>query len=205
MKRLTKEQIRELPLFMGLDSSNIYVVEKDIDATKATMELKKNTCLGFDTESKPLFKKGEFNAGPTLIQLATESSAFLFPVRFPSALDAAKKILTDPNIKKVGFGTNHDKKELAVKLGISIENIQNLSTTLRDIVEDGKAMGARTAVAMILNLRLTKGAQKSNWGRYPLTQRQIQYAANDAYSALCVKNKFAELDGRKAQTRKKPK
>ncbi len=43
MKRLTKEQIRELPLFMGLDSSNIYVVEKDIDATKATMELKKNT------------------------------------------------------------------------------------------------------------------------------------------------------------------
>ena len=92
MKRLTKEQIRELPLFMGLDNSDIYVIENDRDATKATMELKKKSCLGFDTESKPLFQKGEFNAGPTLIQLATESEAYLFPVRFLSALAAAKRM-----------------------------------------------------------------------------------------------------------------
>lgn len=197
MKRLTKEQIRELPLFMGLDNSDIYVIENDRDATKATMELKKKSCLGFDTESKPLFQKGEFNAGPTLIQLATESEAYLFPVRFLSALAAAKRILIDPTIKKVGFGTNHDEKELGVMLGIRIENVQNLSITLRDYVEDGKVMGARAAVAMILNLRLTKGAQKSNWGRYPLTKHQIKYAANDAYSALCVNNSLAGLNDRK--------
>ncbi|MGK0375363.1 MAG: ribonuclease D [Arenicella sp.] len=197
MKRLSKEQIRELPLFAGLNKSDIYVIDNDIDASKAILELENKTCLGFDTESKPLFQKGEFNAGPTLIQLATESKAFLFPVRFPCALAAAKKILIDPSIEKVGFGTNHDKKELGEKLKIPIKNVHNLSSTLRSLVDDGKPVGARAAVALILNSRLTKGAQKSNWGRYPLTRSQVQYAANDAYSALCVRNSVTNLDRRK--------
>jgi ribonuclease D len=197
MKRLSKEQIRELPLFIGLDKSDIYVVDNDGDASKAIIELEKKTCVGFDTESKPLFEKGAFNAGPTLIQLSTESEAFLFPVRFPAALAAAKKILINPSIEKVGFGTDHDKKELDEKRQIRIKNVQDLSNTLRDLVDDGKAIGARAAVALILSLRLTKGAQRSNWGRYPLTSGQIQYAANDAYSALCVRNSVTNLDRRK--------
>ena len=57
---------------------------------------------------------------------------------------------------------------------------------------DENQIGARAAVAMVLKSRLGKGAQKSNWGQYPLLEHQILYAANDAHSAICVKNLLIE-------------
>lgn len=195
MKRLNKEQIRELPLFGGLERVHIHIIESEQDATKARLYLKTKHCLGFDTESKPLFVKGEFNAGPTLIQLSTESNAYLLPSKFPAALALAKEILIDSSIEKVGFGTNHDEKELSRVFAMKIQNIEDLSLSLGELTKDGKAVGAREAVAIMLGARLTKTAQKSNWARYPLSDGQIKYAANDAYSALCVKKSLVKLQG----------
>lgn len=186
MERPTKEQIRELPLYIGLDLVDIVIVENELDAAKAIKELKNEICLGFDTESKPIFRKGEISPGPTLIQLATESKAFLFPTRFPSAVASAQAILSNPNIVKVGFGISGDNKELRTKLNIDIVNTQDLSVKLKNLVGEKKPIGARAAVAMVLKSRLGKGAQKSNWGAYPLKKHQIVYAANDAHSAICI-------------------
>ncbi|MFT5571311.1 MAG: ribonuclease D [Cryomorphaceae bacterium] len=193
MQRPTKEQIRELPLYVGLDLAAIDIVENELDAARAIKELENEICLGFDTESKPIFRKGEISPGPTLIQLATESKAFLFPTRFPSAVSSAKAILSNPNIKKVGFGIAGDKSELLTKLDIKVVNTQDLSIKTKNLIGEKSMIGARAAVAMILKLRLGKGAQKSNWGAYPLKKNQILYAANDAHSAICVANELSSI------------
>jgi ribonuclease D len=186
MLRPTKEQIRELPLYVGLSLNDIKIIETELDACEALNSLKNEVCLGFDTESKPIFRKGETSPGPTLIQLSTELKAYLFPTRFPFAVSAAKEILSNPAIKKVGFGIKEDNRELRNKLAIDILNTQDLSLTLKNLIGDKNSIGARAAVAMILKSRLAKGAQKSNWGAYPLKTNQILYAANDAHSAICV-------------------
>jgi ribonuclease D len=186
MERPTKEQIRTLPLYIGLGMLDIKIIENETDAEDALKALENEVCLGFDTESKPIFLKGEVSPGPTLIQLATESRAFLFPTRFPCAVSSAGKILSNPNIKKVGFGLNGDNKELRDKLNIHIANTEDLSVKLKKLAEEKNRIGARAAVAMVLKARLGKGAQKSNWGAYPLKNNQIIYAANDAHSAICV-------------------
>jgi ribonuclease D len=186
MERPTKEQIRELPLYVGLELDKIKIVENEQDSVQALDELNIETCLGFDTESKPIFRKGVISPGPALIQLATESKAFLFPSRFPSALSSARTILSNQNIKKIGFGINDDIKELRTKLDIDTVNTQNLSVMLKDLIGAENSIGARAAVAMVLKMRLGKGAQKSNWGAYPLKKNQILYAANDAHSAICI-------------------
>lgn len=193
MERPTKEQIRELPLYVGLELDKIKIVENEQDAAQALDELNNETCLGFDTESKPIFRKGVISPGPALIQLATESKAFLFPSRFPSALSSARTILSNQNIKKIGFGINDDIKELRTKLDIDTVNTQNLSVMLKDLIGAENSIGARAAVAMVLKMRLGKGAQKSNWGAYPLKKNQILYAANDAHSAICIA-KSLDLD-----------
>lgn len=193
MERLTKEQIRRLPLYAGLSIGNIDIIETELDAAKALKELEAEVCLGFDTESKPIFRKGQTCPGPTLIQLATETKAFLFPTRFSFAVSSAKAILCNHNIQKVGFGIKGDNKELRNKLNIDIMNTQDLSVKLKLIVGDENQIGARAAVAMVLKSRLGKGAQKSNWGQYPLQEHQILYAANDAHSAICVKNILGEI------------
>lgn len=186
MERPTKEQIRELPLYVGLDLLDIKIIENELDAAEVLKELANEACLGFDTESKPIFRKGEVSPGPTLIQLATESRAFLFPTRFPFAVSSAMEILSNPNIKKVGFGISGDNKELRHKLNINIVNTQDLSITLKNLAGEKNRIGARAAVAMVLKSRLGKGAQKSNWAAYPLKKNQILYAANDAHCAICI-------------------
>ncbi len=186
MERPTKDQIRELPLYVGLGLVDIKIVESELEADEALACLEGELCLGFDTESKPIFRKGEVSPGPTLIQLATASKAFLFPVRFPFALASVRAILSNPNIKKVGFGLNGDNKELRSKLDIDIVNTEDLSVKLKNLAGEKNRIGARAAVAMVLKSRLGKGAQKSNWGAYPLKDNQILYAANDAHSAICV-------------------
>ena len=188
MKRPTKDQIRELPLYVGLALSDIHIIETELDAVNALQVLKKEVHLGFDTESKPTFRKGDVSKGPTVIQLATDTTAFLFLTRFPPALKAAKDILDDDKIQKIGFGLKGDKKELRSKFDINIVNTKDLAVTLKNLTGDKDSIGARAAVAMVLKFRLGKGAQKSNWGAYPLKKNQILYAANDAYSAICIEN-----------------
>ena len=194
MQRPSKEQIRELPLYVGLDLSSIEIIQNELDAASVLAQLKNEVCLGFDTESKPIFLKGEISPGPTLIQLATQSKAFLFPTRFPCAVACARALLSNPNIRKVGFGISGDNKELRTKLNIDIVNTEDLSITLKSLIKDKNRLGARAGVAMVLKSRLGKGAQKSNWGAYPLRNNQILYAANDAHSAICVENALRTLN-----------
>lgn len=186
MERPTKEQIRALPMYLGLGLLDIKIIENETDAEYALKALEHEVCLGFDTESKPIFIKGDVSPGPTLIQLATESTAYLFPTRFPFAVSSAGKILSNPNIKKVGFGLNGDNKELRDKFSIDIVNTEDLSVKLKKLAGEKNRIGARAGVAMVLKARLGKGAQKSNWGAYPLKDNQIIYAANDAHSAICI-------------------
>ncbi|MFT5706143.1 MAG: ribonuclease D [Oceanospirillaceae bacterium] len=196
MQRPTKEEIRELPMYVGLALSQIIIVECTRDAAQALAVLASEASLGFDTESKPTFRKGEMNAGPTLIQLATPTHAFLFPTRFPCAVAAAKVLLSDAKIKKIGFGLKGDKKALRKKFAIEIANTQDLAVDLRILIDEKGDIGARAAVAMMLELRLSKGAQKSNWAAYPLKNHQVEYAANDAHAAICVANCLEEYQKR---------
>jgi len=193
MQRPTKEQIRELPLYSGVSLVDIEIIENEHDAVEALKYLRQERCLGFDTESKPIFRKGAVSPGPTLIQLSTSSKAFLFPTKFPAALAAANEILADPDIKKVGFGLKGDNKELRSKFNINILNTIDLSVKLKNLVGDKNCIGAQAAVAMVLKSRLAKGAQMSNWGAYPLNKNQILYAANDAHSAICIKQSLGSL------------
>ncbi len=142
--------------------------------------------IGFDTESKPTFAKGEVSTGPHLIQLATDDRAYLFHVTVQHALDELRAILESPRVLKVGFGLRDDLRRLQDRLGISSANILDLSVALRR--EKRADMGAKTAVAHFFGQRLQKSKRTSttNWSNPRLTERQILYAANDAHVALRV-------------------
>jgi ribonuclease D len=188
MKRPSKDEIRAFPLYAGLKLADIHLVENAQQAAQALAALENEAYLGFDTESKPTFRKGQKSAGPTLIQLATEKTSYLFPTRFSTAVAAARALLSNPNIQKVGFGLRGDNKELRNKLAIDIVNTLDLSVVLKNMLQEKNTVGARTAVAMVLKQRLGKGPQTSNWAAYPLHNSQIQYAANDAHAGICIAN-----------------
>ncbi|RXZ36711.1 3'-5' exonuclease domain-containing protein 2 [Oxalobacteraceae bacterium CAVE-383] len=176
----------ELTPYDGIRLSDIRLIVTAAQAEDALASLMRADVLGFDTESKPTFVKGEQSRGPHLIQLATDDTAYLFQVGSAFNQHAAQTVLTAPHILKVGFGLSDDLKRLHGKMGIDAQNVLDLSIALR---RGGRNdIGAKTAVAQFFGMHLQKSKKTSttNWAAPQLTERQMLYAADDAQVALRI-------------------
>lgn len=173
-----------LPAYQGVSAAHIHIVTNAELAEKAQQALLAADVLGFDTESRPTFVKGQNSGGPHLIQLATDDQVFLFPVIDSAYLAPAKAALEASHILKVGFGLGDDQSRLRARLGIHPAQILDLARAMRE--RKGSDMGAKAAAARFLGMALQKSKKTStsNWSLAPLTERQIRYAADDAHVAL---------------------
>lgn len=179
-----------LPDYSGVAIDAVILVVSAMDAEEALPALMSADAIGFDTESKPTFRKGEVPTGPHLIQLATDDKVYLFPVSAscPSTvISALQTILESPRVLKVGFGLSHDRNALKTKLGIEVRGLLDLCEKLRGPGHRGQ-VGAQVAVAHFFGQKLQKSRRigTSNWASARLTESQCLYAANDAHAALRV-------------------
>ena len=174
------------PVYPGIRPEHIYIIQTQTQADAAYEKMKNAQVLGFDTESRPVFLKGQNSDGPHLIQLATAEAAFLFPVVRAVNIDVVKALLESEQILKVGFGLSDDMKYLHRKLGIHVHYVLDLARALRENKQHD--MGAKAAVAKFFGMELQKSKKTStsNWASSPLTEKQMQYAANDAQVALLI-------------------
>jgi ribonuclease D len=182
-----------LPPYPGISFSQICLIATLADAELAHAAMMSADVIGFDTESKPIFFKGQTSDGPHLIQLATDTQVFLFPVVHASYTEPAKAVLESKQILKVGFGLGDDNKRLHAKLGITTENVLDLSRAMRE--SRHREMGAKAAVAKYFGMKLQKSKKTStsNWAVAKLSERQLQYAADDAQVALLVYREWLRL------------
>ena len=176
-----------LPPYDGIAMSHVRMVKSAADADAALQALLNADVLGFDTESKPTFQKGEVSTGPHLVQLATDDVAYLFQIGAVAGVDALrvlKAVLESPAILKVGFGLLDDIKRLRSKMGIETANVLDLSTAMRR--NEKNPLGAKTAVARHFGQALQKSKRitTTNWAMPRLSDKQILYAADDAHVAL---------------------
>ncbi len=181
------DQEELLPPYAGITLAEVRMVRSEQDATDALAALLAMDVLGFDTESKPTFLKGEVSTGPHLVQLATDEAAYLFQIGAMPALAVLKAVLESDTILKVGFGLSDDVKRLRAKLGIETANVLDLSTALRKNNERN-TLGAKTAVARFFGQAMQKSKKitTTNWAMPRLSEKQILYAADDAHVALKV-------------------
>lgn len=188
-----KEQIKTYPRFRNLNFDKIIVINTLEQCKQIEYELAHALVLGFDTESKPTFHKGEAQTGPHLIQLATLEKAYLFQVS-PDIVEFLKAIFENPRQIKVGFGLKNDA-HLFRKQSIEIQGMIDLSKSFSSFGLTN-AVGIKNAMALLfqVNFPKSKSVSTSNWARKVLTEAQIEYAAADAYAALLV---FGELYQRK--------
>ncbi|WP_312488350.1 3'-5' exonuclease [Massilia timonae] len=181
----------DLPPYVGIDLARVRLVRSEQDAREALAELLAGDAIGFDTESKPTFAKGEVSTGPHLVQLATLDTAWLFQTATPAGMALAvtvlKPVLEDERVLKVGFGLGDDVKRLKSKFGIGLRNVLDLSTALRRRGEKNP-LGARSAVERFFGQRLQKSKRitTTNWALPRLSDKQLQYAADDAHAALKI-------------------
>lgn len=177
----------DLPVYPGIAMGRISLVGDATMAARALAALLAAPVIGFDTESKPTFLKGEISTGPHLVQLASDDHVYLFPVLFAANHDVLRQILAAPNVLKVGFGLGNDRSALRSRLGIELANVLDLGEVLRGPGHRG-TVGAKVAVAHYFGQKLQKSKKvgTSNWASPRLNERQLLYAANDAHVALQI-------------------
>lgn len=182
-----KELIAAMPLFPVLGMEAVRLIRTPAEAEAALAELQAIPCLGFDTESRPTFHKGQESDGPHLVQFATAERAWLFQTRKPEAQAAVAALLHDAKIAKVGFGLANDMSQLAGKFGIHPQNLVDLDRVFRQLGYKN-SVGAKGAIAILFGQRFLKSKRlsTSNWSLPQLNDQQQLYAANDAYAAIRV-------------------
>jgi len=185
--QLSKDAIKSLPPYPGLPLAAVHVVSDAAMLASACQALSAAGPIGFDTESRPTFRKGEESSGPHLIQLAGREHAWLIPVALLSDVAPLKTLLESPAIAKVGFDLKSDTRRLRDKLGIVCAGLVDVGDLCRE-KDERHTVGAVQAVARVFgqHFRKSKRVSTSNWASSVLTDAQQLYAANDAHVALQV-------------------
>ncbi|MDA3881637.1 MAG: 3'-5' exonuclease domain-containing protein 2 [Prolixibacteraceae bacterium] len=185
---ITKEELQELPLqqFDG----EIIVINKESDAKKAVDYLSKFPFLGFDTETKPAFKKGQINY-VALLQLSTNNKTFLFRVNFFELPKSLLKLLSDKSIIKAGAAIRDDIKALQVNKKFNPDGFFELQDEAQDLGLTNFSL--KKMAGIMLGIKISKAQQLSNWEAPELTEAQLRYAATDAWISYRIYESFLTM------------
>lgn len=180
-KTISRDELNSLPInsFKG----NIRVIEDLEEINKVLPLIQKAKCLGFDTESRPSFRKGTNNR-IALLQLATDNNAFLFRINKTKLPETLVRILSDPDLVKVGAAIRDDIKGLQKYSDFVPAGFVELQNYVSDFGIENN--GLRKLAGIVLNFRISKRYQVSNWENKTLSEGQIQYAATDAWVSYKV-------------------
>ncbi|MCK3684094.1 3'-5' exonuclease [Maribellus sp. YY47] len=183
---ISNEELTEMPLkwFEG----RIVMVDSDHKLQQAVEELSKHKIIGFDTETKPSFKKGVGNK-VALLQLSTRHTAYLIRVNRVGLPDEIRAILSDKSIIKPGVAIRDDIKGLQEITAFEPAGFVELQDQAKDMGIQNFSLKKLTAIAC--GFRISKGQQLSNWEASELTEAQQIYAATDAWAALVIFEHFS--------------
>ncbi len=187
--KIPKEIVEKLPVegFNG----EIFLIENKKTFLEILPRLRQAEMLGFDTETKPAFKKGEYY-DVSLLQLATLEQAFLFKLDKLGFPDELAKVLENKNVIKAGVAINDDIKALRKLKRFSPEGFVELQAYSSNYgIEDN---GLKKLTANLLNFRISKKARLTDWASPQYTEEQRKYAATDAWVSFLIYEKLTSLD-----------
>ena len=173
---ISKSEINELP--MKQYDGSIVLCRTPDEAEKAVEILKKEPLLGFDTETRPAFRKGE-SYNPSLLQLGTDKVVYLFQIQQTGLIQGLLDILSSNDIIKAGVAIDRDIEELQAMSQFMPDGFVELADLAK--TANIKNLGLRGLTAILFDFRISKREQVSNWARNELSPSQQRYAATDAW------------------------
>lgn len=186
---ISKEEIAGLPV--SVFPGRIIVVQTEKEALKATSFLEKHNVIGFDTETRPSFKKG-LTRTISLMQLSTEDTCFLFRLNFIDIPECLSHILISPDIKKIGLSLRDDFSAIRKRTQLDPRNFIELQAFVKKFgIEDN---GLQRIYAILFGEKISKSQRLSNWESDVLTEAQQKYASLDAWACLRIYNKLIRLN-----------
>jgi ribonuclease D len=188
VKSITKTEISAFDIeeFSG----RIYVVDTPDKAYQAVNYLSGFSNLGFDTETRPTFKRGNLN-NVALIQLAATDRCYLFQLNRIGFSASLVRLLSDANIRKIGLSLKDDFTCMSRRMKFTPRGFIDLQ---KIVSEHGIAdISLQKIYAILFQKRISKSQQLSNWEVEVLSEAQKKYAALDAWACLRIYEKLCNI------------
>lgn len=186
---ISKEEINELKVIAY--EGRITLVEDVRHVKNCVNAIRKFGVIGFDTESKPSFRKNS-NHRVSLIQLAVPGDVYLFRVNKTGFHPELIDLFEDPVVAKVGVSIHDDIHRLKALADFTPENFIELQDMTNTYGIESNSL--RKLSAIVLGYRVSKAQQLSNWEAPVLTENQMIYAATDAWVSLEIYNKLIMMN-----------
>ena len=187
--KITKEEIAQMePItFPG----KIVVIQTLPDAVKAVAYLNSLPVIGFDTETKPAFRKGQVNK-VALLQLSGAEYCFLFRVNIIGFPDCLIELLRNTAIYKIGLSLKDDYMAMRRMANFEPSGFIELQNLVKEF-NIGEA-SLQKIFAILFKRKISKSQRLTNWEAEMLTEGQKRYAATDAWACYHI---YKELKQRK--------
>lgn len=183
-RTISKEEIAHLPVetFEG----RIITITTEAEANRAIAYLRQFPIVGFDTETRPSFKKGQ-HYKISLIQLSTEDTCFLFRLNYLNGIPASLvNFLNSEETLKVGLSLRDDFGAIRKRSAISPGNFIDLQDFVKPFHIQEASL--QKIYAILFSKKISKGQRLTNWEAGRLTESQQKYAALDAWACLKIYN-----------------
>lgn len=186
--KFDKQRIATLP--KEVFSGRIYTITTERDAEKAVNYLMTQPILGFDTETRPVFKR-HMSHKVALLQVSTYDTCFLFRLNHIGLPDSIVRLLEDRTITKVALSWKDDIHGL-------LQRRQFKTGTFVDVQDEVTKIGIedyslQKLYANLFGKMISKRQQLSNWEADVLTDAQKAYAALDAWACIQIHNEIQRL------------
>lgn len=180
---IEKSDIHQMPqvIFPG----DIHVIDSMFNVKAAVNVLKNSPVVGFDTETRPSFRKGVTHK-TALIQISTLNDCFLFRVNKIGMPSALADYIEDPAYQKVGVSLHDDFKMLNKLSDLEPAGFIDLQEKVGKYCIDDISL--QKIYAILFGEKIAKGQQLTNWEAPELTVAQQNYAAVDAWACLRIYN-----------------
>jgi ribonuclease D len=151
-------------------------------------DLRGSTALAIDSESDSLYHHFD---KVCLIQLASDRGrAVLIDPLVVRDLQPLAPFMADPGITKVLHGADYDVTTLKRDFGFSFAGVFDTMLAARFL--GLQEIGLQAVVRRELGVELSKGSQKDDWSRRPLTPTQEAYALADVQHLLAIQARLED-------------
>ncbi|HEY5689854.1 MAG TPA: 3'-5' exonuclease [Cyclobacteriaceae bacterium] len=180
---ISKEEINSLPLASFEGEVNLIIEPNKV--VKAFDEITSHEVVGFDTETRPSFHKGQ-RYDVSLLQLALPEKVFLFRLNHTGITKEMISFLENDEILKAGVGLRDDINALQKLERFNADGFVELSSIAKS--KGLQVESVKKLAGLVLGFRISKSAQTSNWEAPSYSEKQISYAATDAWVCLRLYN-----------------
>jgi len=189
MQGISRDDLASLPIRRYEGKVSLVATAKELEQARA--DFRQERVVGFDTETRPSFRKGESHL-PCLVQAATAQAVYLFQLSRLDVFPALVELLAKRDTVKAGVGLAHDLRQLKLVFPFTVNNVLDLGVAAR---RRGLGQtGVRNLAGILLGFRIPKGNRTSNWAAPHLSPAQITYAATDAWASRELYLRFEALE-----------